>query len=166
MIFITAWEVSIFEVFLVRIFPHSDWIQRDTEYLSVFSPNGGKYGPKKLQSWTLFTQCLCRFFLLSSSISLSKMYVFSHHFAFCFRIRIGTKRSISWFVPSYLAGVLFALLFSLPKMLLLLSNRSPINLNYILDISYQVGCTIIENILASEEISKKDITYGTLNNIL
>lgn len=70
------------------------------------------------------------------------------------------------FLPSYLAGVLFALLFSLPKMLLLLSNRSPINLNYILDISYQVGCTIIENILASEEISKKDITYGTLNNIL
>ena len=22
-----------------RIFPHSDWIRRDTEYLSVFSPN-------------------------------------------------------------------------------------------------------------------------------
>ena len=25
-----------------RIFPHSDWIRRDTEYLSVFSPNAGK----------------------------------------------------------------------------------------------------------------------------
>ena len=27
-----------------RIFPNSDWIQRDTEYLSVFSPNSGKCG--------------------------------------------------------------------------------------------------------------------------
>ena len=35
------------EFFLVRIFPHSDWIRRDTEYLSVFSPNVGKYGPEK-----------------------------------------------------------------------------------------------------------------------
>ena len=33
--------------FLVRIFPHSDWIQRDTKYLSVFSPNARKYGPEK-----------------------------------------------------------------------------------------------------------------------
>ena len=30
------------ELFLVRIFPHSDWIRRDTKYLSVFNPNGGK----------------------------------------------------------------------------------------------------------------------------
>ena len=33
--------------FLVRIFPHSEWIRRDTSYLSVFSPNAGKYGPEK-----------------------------------------------------------------------------------------------------------------------
>ena len=33
--------------FLVRIFPHLDWIRRDTPYLSVFSPNAGKYGPEK-----------------------------------------------------------------------------------------------------------------------
>ena len=33
--------------FLVRIFPHSDWIQRDTEYLFAFSPNAGKYGSEK-----------------------------------------------------------------------------------------------------------------------
>ena len=26
---------------LVRIFPHSDWIRRDTPYLSAFSPNAG-----------------------------------------------------------------------------------------------------------------------------
>ena len=35
------------EFFLVRIFPHLDWIWRDTSYLSVFSPNARKYGPKK-----------------------------------------------------------------------------------------------------------------------
>ena len=35
------------EFFLVRIFLHLDWIRRDTEYLSVLSPNTGKYGPEK-----------------------------------------------------------------------------------------------------------------------
>ena len=32
--------------FIVRIFPHSDWILRDTAYFSVFSPNMGKLGQK------------------------------------------------------------------------------------------------------------------------
>ena len=44
----TTWKVSVFGDFLVCIFPHSEWIGRDTECLSVFSPNTGKYGPKKL----------------------------------------------------------------------------------------------------------------------
>ena len=35
------------EFFLVRIFPPLDWIWRDTSYLSIFSPNVGKYGPEK-----------------------------------------------------------------------------------------------------------------------
>ena len=35
------------DFFLVRIFPHSDWVRRDTEYLSVFSRNTEKYGPEK-----------------------------------------------------------------------------------------------------------------------
>ena len=35
------------EFFLVRIFPHSDWIGEDTPYLSVFNPNAGKYWPEK-----------------------------------------------------------------------------------------------------------------------
>ena len=52
----TAWKVSVFGVFLVRIFPHSDWIRRDTEYLLVFSPNVGKYWQEKLRIRTLFTQ--------------------------------------------------------------------------------------------------------------
>ena len=35
------------EFFLVRISPHWDWIRRDTKYLSIFSPNTGKYRPEK-----------------------------------------------------------------------------------------------------------------------
>ena len=56
----TAWKVSVCGVFVVRMFPHSGWIRRDTEYLSVFSPNMGKC--KKIRMgvklWirTLFTQ--------------------------------------------------------------------------------------------------------------
>ena len=37
----TTWKLSVFGVILVHIFPHSDWIRRDTEYLSVLSPNAG-----------------------------------------------------------------------------------------------------------------------------
>ena len=52
----TAWKVSVFGIILVRIFPHSDWIRRDTPYLFVFRPNAGKYGPVKHLIRTLFTQ--------------------------------------------------------------------------------------------------------------
>ena len=45
---LTAWKVSVFGVFLVRVFLHLERIRRDTLYLhlSVFSPNAGKYGPE------------------------------------------------------------------------------------------------------------------------
>ena len=41
-----AWKVSVFGVILVHIFLHSDWVRRDTECLSVFTPNAGIYGPE------------------------------------------------------------------------------------------------------------------------
>ena len=44
-------------VFLVLIFPHSNWIKRDTPFLSVFSPNAGIYGPEKLLIRTFSTRC-------------------------------------------------------------------------------------------------------------
>ena len=40
-----------------RISPHSGWIRRDTEYLSVVSPNVGKYWPEKAQYCAFFKQC-------------------------------------------------------------------------------------------------------------
>ena len=50
----TAWKVSVFGVILVRIFPHSDRIRTDTEYLSVFRPNVGKSGPEYFWTRILF----------------------------------------------------------------------------------------------------------------
>ena len=50
--------MSVFGVTLVHIFRHLDWVQRDTGYLSVFSPNAGKCGPEKLLIRTFFTQIL------------------------------------------------------------------------------------------------------------
>ena len=42
------------EFFLVRYFPHSDWIRIGTEYLAVFSPNAGKYGREKTSDLDTF----------------------------------------------------------------------------------------------------------------
>ena len=47
--------MSVFGVFLVRIFQHSGCTQRDKKYLTVFSLNEGKYGPEKLQIRTILT---------------------------------------------------------------------------------------------------------------
>ena len=73
----TMWKVSVFGVFLVRIFPHSDRIQRDTPNPSVFSSNTRKYGPQKLRIQTLFTQCSREpFFYIGSLISLKISLIF------------------------------------------------------------------------------------------
>ena len=52
----TAWKGSIFGVSVVRIFPQSNWIWRDTPYISVFSPIARKYVPEKLRIRKLSTQ--------------------------------------------------------------------------------------------------------------
>ena len=50
----TMWKMSVFGVFLVRIFPHSKWICRDAEYLSVFSPDAWQYAPGKTPNMDVF----------------------------------------------------------------------------------------------------------------
>ena len=50
----TAWKVSVFGVFLVRILLHLDWIRGDTEYRSVFSPNCGKIRTRKTPNTDTF----------------------------------------------------------------------------------------------------------------
>ena len=37
--YFTAWKVSVFGVFLIHIFPHSDWVLRHSFHLSVFCRN-------------------------------------------------------------------------------------------------------------------------------
>ena len=48
--------MSVFGIILVLIFPHSDWIRKDTPYLSVLTSNAGKCRPEYLRIRTLFTQ--------------------------------------------------------------------------------------------------------------
>ena len=48
--------ILIYLILLLNISPYLDWIRRDTEYLSVVSPNARKCRPEKLQIQTLFTQ--------------------------------------------------------------------------------------------------------------
>ena len=57
--FSTAWKVPVLGVILVYIFPHSDWMRRDTEYLSVFTPDAGKYGLEKHRIRTLLRSVNC-----------------------------------------------------------------------------------------------------------
>ena len=71
---LTAWNVSVFGAFLVRIFKYLNWIWRDTEYLSVFSPNVEKYWPEKLR--TLFTQWLLRIWPYVLKKSLKETFIF------------------------------------------------------------------------------------------
>ena len=55
----SVWKVSIFGVILVRIFPHSDWIRRDTEYLRIQSECGkmrSRITPNTDAFYTVFTQ--------------------------------------------------------------------------------------------------------------
>ena len=60
------------EFFLISISPHSDWIRRDTEYLSVFSPNVGKYGLKKTPYLDTFHAVLCLLYFFKKKITFTK----------------------------------------------------------------------------------------------
>ena len=74
------------ELFLVRTFSHSDWIRRDTKYLSVFSPNEGKYRPEI----TLYLDAFRAVYIWYSSISvnLSNHCHFMHIFLFVFQMTV------------------------------------------------------------------------------
>ena len=71
---------------MVRIFPHSDWKWRDTEYLSVFNPNMGKYGTEKLRIWTLFMQWN----------PIRTQWLFEKTNAKCFQKRCGDMEISKW----------------------------------------------------------------------
>ena len=67
---ITAWKVSVFGVFLFGIFPHSDWIRRDTPYFFIFNPNAGIYGQIR-KTQTLFKQCISE---LSLRLEITRLF--------------------------------------------------------------------------------------------
>ena len=76
---ITALKLSVFGVFLVRIFPHLNCIRRFTPQISVFCPNAGKRGNTNQQIQTLFKQCIdpkVHFFLHCINLPIPKQTLF------------------------------------------------------------------------------------------
>ena len=65
---VTAWKVSVFGIFLVHIFPHLDWIRRDTQ-------NAVKTGQKNSEYGYFFTQCAAFPFIYLCQI----WYYYSYH---------------------------------------------------------------------------------------
>ena len=70
--FHTAWNVSVFWVALVQIFPYLDWIRRDIPYLSVLSPNARKYDRGNSKYGHFYAVSLSDISVHSQEISISK----------------------------------------------------------------------------------------------
>ena len=91
---LTAWKCPNTEFFLVRIFLYSDY-----GVISVFSPNAGKYGPKKLRIWILFTQ-----WLIGRSLKNTCYSVFSFTYPFhnlkLLNYSVGRRLEV-WFFPRF-----------------------------------------------------------------
>ena len=55
----TAWKVSVFLVFLVRIFPHSNWIRRDIPCISPYSVRMRENTDQKNSEYGHFSCSVC-----------------------------------------------------------------------------------------------------------
>ena len=76
----------------VHIFPHLDWIRKNTDYLSVFSPNAGKNGAGKLWIRTFFLRSINK-----KITSFSVLLFFSiDHRSFLFTIFADIFRNIRY----------------------------------------------------------------------
>ena len=97
----TVWNVSVFGVVLVCIFAHSDWIRRDTENISIFSPKTGKCRPEKSRIRSVFTHCLLRQILYSlnlGSLTSVVLGVPCEHFCLTFSTLTSyTAYFLTWF---------------------------------------------------------------------
>ena len=97
--------MSVFGVFLVRIFPYLSWIRRDAPYLSAFSLNAGKYGPELLRIGTLFTRWELKLFLPIRFHRLSsfKLRTFQFCLTLCAEQSMKYHRNISsqWLNSTY-----------------------------------------------------------------
>ena len=71
---IQSWRVSIYAVFLVRVFLHSDLVQRCTEYIFVFRQNAKKCGPNKLRILKFFNELLVRYGLGKQKFFVGVLY--------------------------------------------------------------------------------------------
>ena len=80
----TTLKMAVFEVILVRIFfrifPDSDLIRRNTEYISVFSPNAGKCGKNVFQNNSEYGHFLCSANHANKIYPLPSSACFQQHF--------------------------------------------------------------------------------------
>ena len=90
-----AWKVFVFWVFLVRIFPHSDWIRKDTSDLALFSPKAGKYGPEKLRIKPVWLNGLVFIYELNGCEFESSCSHLNFRFHACF------KQGVPWHSGNY-----------------------------------------------------------------
>ena len=74
------------EFVLVRIFSHSNWIRRDTPYLSIFSPNAGKEGPEK----TLYLEQTVIYMSKANNINTRNKY------EICSKLTVKTRERCPW----------------------------------------------------------------------
>ena len=86
--------------FLVCIFSHSDWIRRDTEHLSVFSPNAGKYGAEKTLYLNTFRAVTEQSHAMMNSVSSYKVWANVKKTSTDFRIII---LNMEYIIPNMLA---------------------------------------------------------------
>ena len=77
---ITGWKVSVFGVFLVRILRNLDWMRRDTEDLSVFSPNAEKKDTFQAVYNLYFLRETSLFFWIASEYRILYMRLNQHKF--------------------------------------------------------------------------------------
>ena len=118
---VTTWKMSVFGVFLVRIFPHTDWMQMDTPHLSLFNPDRysislriqsgvGKIRTGKTPNTETFyavhfilpNVSQCPFLILKSDVSIQnwKVYNFLNFLKFSSRNIFVTKHNIGLYFPA------------------------------------------------------------------
>ena len=62
----SVWKVFVFGVFLVRIFPHSDWVRKDTPYLCVSA-----YLGQMRENATTKILNICTFYIVMTFVHVS-----------------------------------------------------------------------------------------------
>ena len=83
-----------------KIFPFNCYtsLRENTPYLSVFSPNTGKYGPEQFRIWTLFTQYMLSYLTLSQYFDQEPLLITRNHRLERFRCLCERYIKTNWYM--------------------------------------------------------------------